>query len=164
MRRSIVVMVVAGALVVGAIAGWAANGFTDVPEDSPHAPSIAWAVRNNIVSGKTPDTFDPHGPLTRAQMVTILYRYNQKFGPKTVELVTSDFVAPGSEYWRVGIEIQPGEYWVEFDDEAHWASCKVLIWKDFDATITRYWRTFSNSPFPLTITEDDAIVEFRLCG
>ena len=118
MKRSITIGVFTGTLILGAVAGWAAAGFTDVPEDSPHAPAIEWAVGQGIISGKTADTFDPDGPLTRAQMVTIMHRYHKAFPPPTVIDYTEADLAlsggiTGDVILRVGTDIQPGVYSVE---------------------------------------------------
>lgn len=54
--------------------------FTDVKRDSFYYDSVMWAVENDIVQGLTDTTFGPNKPCTRAQIVTILHRYHQKFG------------------------------------------------------------------------------------
>lgn len=38
---------------------------------------MAWAVGQGIVEGVTEDTIVPQGTATRAQAVTMLYRYEQ---------------------------------------------------------------------------------------
>ena len=119
MKRIVTIGVVTGALILGAVAGWAVAGFTDVPEDSPHAPAIEWAVDLGIIGGKTATTFDPSGRLTRAQMVTILHRYHNAF-PEKVKVI--DYTEPdlvlsgngGDVTLQVGTDIQPGVYSVEY--------------------------------------------------
>lgn len=54
--------------------------FTDVTDDETFAKQIAWAYGNGITSGTTPTTFSTNEPVTRAQMITFLYRAAQKFG------------------------------------------------------------------------------------
>lgn len=54
----------------------AALPFSDVSPDSRFAPAIAWAAANGYVNGRTADTFDPNGTVTREQAVAILYRYS----------------------------------------------------------------------------------------
>lgn len=82
MRRSATIAVaVVAALVVGVAAGaTTATRFSDVSEDHYAAEAIEWAADAGIVFGKGDGTFDPTGALNRAQMVTILYRYHQKYG------------------------------------------------------------------------------------
>lgn len=54
--------------------------FTDVPEDAWYHDSVAWAYENGIVAGTSETTFSPEKPCTRAQIVTMLKRYHDKFG------------------------------------------------------------------------------------
>lgn len=51
-----------------------AASFTDVKADAWYAKAVAWAEANGLVKGMTPTTFEPDATLTRAQLVTILYR------------------------------------------------------------------------------------------
>ncbi len=72
--------------------------FDDVPAGHWADDAIGWAVNAGIVSGVSPRKFDPNGTLTRAEMVTILYRYHTKFGgpeasgadPKPGEVVSAE--------------------------------------------------------------------------
>ena len=52
--------------------------FTDVEEGSWYAEAVAWAVEKGITSGLTETTFGPSEPCNRAQIVTFLYRYDDK--------------------------------------------------------------------------------------
>lgn len=52
------------------------NPFTDVPENEWYTDAVIWAAENGIVNGTTPSTFAPNAPVTREQLVTILYRYD----------------------------------------------------------------------------------------
>lgn len=51
--------------------------FTDVPANEWYAAPVAWASANEIVSGYGDGKFGPNDPITREQMVTILYQYAQ---------------------------------------------------------------------------------------
>jgi len=51
------------------------NSFEDVPEGKWYSDGVAWAFKNNIVSGVSEKFFAPDEPVSREQMVTILYRY-----------------------------------------------------------------------------------------
>ena len=48
--------------------------FADVAEDAWYAEAVRWAASEGIVTGRTAETFDPSGTVTRAQAVTMLYR------------------------------------------------------------------------------------------
>ena len=167
MKRSITIGVVIGSLILGAVAGWAAAGFTDVPEDSPHAPAIEWAVGKGIISGKTADTFDPHGPLTRAQMVTILHRYHSAFPqPTVIDYKEADLVLRGGDVQdlvlRVGTDIQPGVYSVE-----HGWYCVIQRFSGFQYTNDQLiWETDRGrraGRVAVEIKPSDVAVRFRNC-
>jgi len=50
--------------------------FTDVDDDNWYSEAIAWAAHNGLVEGYGNGLFGPHDPLTREQMVLILYRFS----------------------------------------------------------------------------------------
>lgn len=54
--------------------------FTDLTEDW-YADAVAWAAENGITTGTSANKFSPNQTCTRAQIVTFLYRYDQKFNP-----------------------------------------------------------------------------------
>lgn len=55
---------------------WGADDspFTDVAPGDDCYDAVCWSAANGIVNGVTPTTFVPNGTMTRAQMVTILWR------------------------------------------------------------------------------------------
>ena len=62
--------------------------FADVPADEWFSQAVAWAAEQGIVQGMDSRTFAPHRPISREQMVTIIYRYAWAKGwdePLTVE-------------------------------------------------------------------------------
>ncbi len=72
----------------GAAESGAANPFKDVKSGTWYTDAVIWAYENDIVNGMTADTFVPNGNVTREQIATILYRYNQgleEFNNKTAE-------------------------------------------------------------------------------
>ncbi len=50
------------------------NPFTDVPSDWAGAPAVLWALENEVTTGKTATTFQPHAICSRGEIVTFLYR------------------------------------------------------------------------------------------
>ena len=50
------------------------NPFTDVKEDDWYFADVEYAVENGLFTGTTATTFGPDIPLTRAMLVTVLYR------------------------------------------------------------------------------------------
>ena len=68
----------------------ASHGFTDVPEGKWYTDAVNWAASLGIVSGKTETSFCPKDPVTREQMVTILYNYACLFGEQAADLSLLD--------------------------------------------------------------------------
>ena len=54
--------------------------FTDVPEGAWYLDALRWAYETGVVGGVTPDRFAPDQPMTREQLVTVLYRFLRQFG------------------------------------------------------------------------------------
>lgn len=50
------------------------NPFIDVNDQAYYAPSVTWAVENNVTVGTSTSTFSPNDFCTRGQIVTFLYR------------------------------------------------------------------------------------------
>lgn len=76
--------------------GTSSPSFRDVPAGQWYAAGVSWASGQGIVNGYGDDSFRPEAPVTREQLVTILYRY---------------------AVWKKGsTEIQPGQS--GFPDEA----------------------------------------------
>lgn len=51
-----------------------ATTFTDVEAGSYYEEAVAWAFANGVVNGKSPTSFAPEDPCTRAQAVALLHR------------------------------------------------------------------------------------------
>lgn len=54
--------------------------FTDVPIGSWYYSAVSWCQQEGLIVGYSSNTFAPNDPLSREQMVSILYRYAQRFG------------------------------------------------------------------------------------
>ena len=63
----------------GEAADAAQSGFSDVA-DGALAQAVRWAADSGIVDGYGDGRFGPDDPVTREQMVTVLYRYAQALG------------------------------------------------------------------------------------
>ena len=61
----------------------AQNPFRDVPGNRWYSNAVIWAAAQGIVTGKTPDRFDPDAPVTREQIAAVLYRYAAYLGADT---------------------------------------------------------------------------------
>ncbi len=54
--------------------------FEDVPADTWYTEAVRWAASEGIVEGYCDTAFGPNDPITREQLATILYRYEQYHG------------------------------------------------------------------------------------
>ena len=54
------------------------SSFTDVPEDTWYSDAVAWAQDNGIVLGVLANKFAPNAYVTREQIATILWRYENQ--------------------------------------------------------------------------------------
>lgn len=61
-------------LSLGVTALAAENNFTDISPDADYAEAVAWCREKGLMQGVSADHFDPNGTLTRAMVVTVLYR------------------------------------------------------------------------------------------
>lgn len=53
------------------------SAYTDVPNNEEDQTAWNWAIDRGIISGTSNSTLSPYQKLTRAQFVTMLYRYNE---------------------------------------------------------------------------------------
>lgn len=62
-----------------------AMDFNDVDGGTYYAEAVRWAASEKIVEGTTAETFAPDAAVTRAQMVTMLYRFAKAQGMDTTQ-------------------------------------------------------------------------------
>lgn len=60
--------------IFGTVAVSAGSPFADVPADAWYAEAVKWAADEGITNGTDATHFSPDEPITRAQMVTMLWR------------------------------------------------------------------------------------------
>ena len=60
-----------------------AAGFADVPEDAWYAEALEWAVKKGVIAGFEDGTFRPDETLTRAQIVSMFFRFAAGQSEKT---------------------------------------------------------------------------------
>ncbi|MCD7929615.1 MAG: S-layer homology domain-containing protein [Clostridiales bacterium] len=91
------------------------NPFTDISEDDYYYAAVLWAYENGITSGTSETTFSPDDSMSRAQAVTMLYRYDMAYGEHTASVSTSPFtdISENDYYydavlWAYGNEITCG--------------------------------------------------------
>ena len=52
--------------------------FVDVPQNEWYVGAVDYAVRNGLMGGTSANTFEPESAMTRAMLVTVLWRYEGK--------------------------------------------------------------------------------------
>lgn len=62
-----------------------AMNFTDVDSGAYYAKAVRWAASEKVVEGTTAETFAPDAAVTRAQVVTMLYRFAKAQGMDTTQ-------------------------------------------------------------------------------
>ena len=83
------------------------TNFTDVISGSFYENAVKWAVSKEIINGKPNDRFCPNDICTRAEIVTILYRFankNDQF-PITYNLAGGEVDVLNPTSYKVGSEI-----------------------------------------------------------
>ena len=102
--------------------------FTDVKADDWYAVAIAWAEDEKIVNGMTPTTFEPNSKVTRAQLVTMLYRMVGE--PEVKEAATFTDVKAGMWYsnaiaWAEDEKIVDGMTPTTFEPDGDCLRCQA---------------------------------------
>ena len=69
----------------------ASSGYSDVASGKWYTEAIAWAKENDIVTGYTANKFGPKEPVTREQLLSILYRYAEYKGCDVSIKTNDDF-------------------------------------------------------------------------
>ena len=110
------------------------TGFSDVAEDDWYADEVAWAVEANVTDGVGDNRFDPSGSVTRAQIVTFLWRMAGEPAPAAAE--TFSDVEEGSWYssavqWAVdsGITKGTGDHQFSPEQLCDRAMCLTLLYR-----------------------------------
>ena len=85
------------------------NPFTDISSDYWYFDDIAWAHSNGIMSGTEGDRFDPQILVTRAMLVTVIYRL------------------AGSPSYTNSVEFSDVEKGIWYSDAVAWASENSIV-------------------------------------
>ena len=83
--------------------------FKDVPATEWYADAIAWAQKNEVVNGYSAEKFGPNDPVTREQIATILYRYENQPEAKEADMSKFSDTAKISAYAKDAMEWAVGE-------------------------------------------------------
>ena len=121
------------------------TAFSDVRADAYYAEAVAWAVEEEITQGTSQTTFSPADDCTHAEIVTFLWRAEDR---------------PEPQGWSF-IPLNGGEFYAQ---AVCWASEQGVIGQDFDpeAVCTRaeamsyIWAAFDRPDAPACAFEDVA--------
>lgn len=120
--------IIALVLALAALAVPAFADFSDVAADAWYYEAVGWAEENGVMDGVAEGSFDPDGALTRAMVVTLLYRLAGEPG-----MPESDWGYPysdvGAESWYAA-----SVYWARLEGVAEGVSDEAF---DPDGAITR---------------------------
>lgn len=94
----------------------AKSAFTDIESGSWYYDAVNWASENGIVKGISATEFAPATPITREQLATILYRYEQKNG------------GGFTDAWMIRMD------YVDLADVSDWAY-EAMCWMNMNAVI-----------------------------
>lgn len=134
--------------------------FADVPGDSWFADAVYWARLNGVAAGYDADTFGPNDPVTRQQMVTMLWQYEGRpaADPGTDfadEAAIADWASTAVDWAREsGFVSGVGEN--RFNPEGTATRAQAAI------VLTGYHRAATEEPAPEPIPqpENDVLVAF----
>ena len=96
LRKKLVFLLFTAALVLLAfpVPSRASNPFSDVNMDHWAFPSIQWGVKEGILKGYSNGSFKPDDPVTEAQFITMLSRYD--YSAKNIANLPGDHFAEGN--------------------------------------------------------------------
>ena len=89
----------------------AENPFTDVKTDKYYTNAVLWAYSSDITNGTSATTFEPGKDITRAQMVTFLYRYAQYAGMDVTTGVSTEKFESFDDYGKVTKSYRDAMIW-----------------------------------------------------
>ena len=85
------------------------DGFTDVPSDAWYAGAVQYCRENGLMAGTSDTTFAPEATLTRAMLVTILWRQAEK---------------PVVNYLMQFSDVPEGQW---YSEAVRWAASETLV-------------------------------------
>ena len=143
MKKSLAILLIA-VLLVGLISPIAiARTFADVPTGEWFSPYVQWANENAIMQGTGGGNFSPHRPMTRGQLVTMLWRMAGEpsaSGNHFVDVAIGRFYTT-AVYWAAGAGITQGV------SSSHFAPYENITREQFATFLHRFAGTpTANTP------------------
>ena len=100
------------------------NLFADVPEDAWYRDAVVWALEDGLTNGIGEDLFGPEMTLTREQLATFLYRYeeiteeDEGLPEEEIEEGIEEISDEGSDVETEEVLSEEGYEWIESFDDA----------------------------------------------
>ncbi|MBQ7523622.1 MAG: S-layer homology domain-containing protein, partial [Oscillospiraceae bacterium] len=106
------------------------TAFKDVAADAYYAQAVAWALDNGITNGKGKGMFDPNGTVTRAESITMLFRYAKATANANVRSAFTDVNAYAYYFaavdWAVNNGITNGTSATTFSPNADCVRAQIV--------------------------------------
>lgn len=115
--------------------GYPDHGFVDVPAGSYYDQAVAWAKAEGITKGTSDTTFSPQADVTRAQLVTLLWRRASAGSgwadPGFVDVATGRYYTVAI-WWAKANGITNGTTTITFspDDPVTRGQAAALVWRE----------------------------------
>lgn len=97
--------------------------FTDVDENSWYGEAIDYVVKNNLFNGVTDTEFAPNENMTRAMLVTVLYRLDSPQKNDNAEIIFDDVTSDSAYYdaisWAAEYKIVDGITDTKFEPDTY---------------------------------------------
>lgn len=155
LKQCALILAIAVSMGAASVMAEEAAAFSDVKEGDYFYPAVAWGTEEGITDGVGDNLFDPDGEVTRAQVVTFLWRMAGR--PETAAAETFSDVEQGSWYeeavkWAVANDITLGTGEGKFSPDiiCDRAMCITLLYRMIGSPIDA-----AAAAEPIDITEDN---------
>ncbi len=162
-RFMLLSVVLAAALLCGAFISAFAAGFNDVPEEAWYAEAVAYVQEQGLMKGNSATEFAPEESLTRAMLVTVLYRLESE--PEVSGDDGFSDTAGGQWYsnavlWaaRQGVVNGYGNGMFGPDDSITQEQLRLIMSRYADETVTRNIPGFTAGAEPATRAQVAAVL------
>ncbi len=114
------------------------NTFTDVDEDDWFYEDVRFAVQNGLFKGTNINTFDPDMPLSRAMLVTSIYRFHHQGVPEGVARQSTFVDVPQDAYYSDAVAWAKEAGLVAGYDNVHFGPDESITRQDLAMVLMRY--------------------------
>lgn len=114
------------------------NTFTDVDEDDWFYEDVRFAVQNGLFKGTHDNTFDPGMPLSRAMLVTSIYRFHHQGIPEGVAYQNTFVDVPQDAYYSDAVAWAKEAGLVSGFDNVHFGPDESITRQDLAMVLMRY--------------------------